>query len=255
ILLLFDRSSSTQDKWRSMRNAAGRFISNLRPQDRVAVGSFDDGVIMFSGWQESHTAANRALDILLKRGAGGGTNLYWSLERATQREFRDVQGRRAVVVLTDGRDNLLMRQTYATGRPKDFQADPTFQHTREVVSSARVPVYFIAMNTDLNRGTAGVDYEVLETRYNSKTAQAFLTEARRRIEALASISGGRVFFPKKTTDITKIYDQISHDLSAAYTLGYISSQETAHGQNRKIEVRLNRNGFVVRQSRDSYTAP
>jgi hypothetical protein len=148
-----------------------------------------------------------------------------------------------------------MKQTYSTGRPQDFQTDPTFQHTREVILSARVPVYFIAMNTDKNRGSAGVDYETLEIRYNSTTAKAFLTEARLRMEVLAATSGGRVFFPKNTTDILKIYDQISRDLSAAYTLGYISSQETAHGQSRKIEVRANRQGFAVKQSRDSYTAP
>ena len=61
ILLLFDRSSSTQGQWKSMRNSAGRFIRNLRPQDRVAVGSFDEGVIMFSKWQDTHTAADQSL--------------------------------------------------------------------------------------------------------------------------------------------------------------------------------------------------
>src|SRR5579862_9854571 len=41
ILLLFDRSGSTEHKWQFMLRAAAGFIENLRPQDRVAIDSFD----------------------------------------------------------------------------------------------------------------------------------------------------------------------------------------------------------------------
>src|SRR5262245_14518994 len=41
ILLLFDRSGSTQHKWPLMQRAVAGFIASLRKQDRVAIGSFD----------------------------------------------------------------------------------------------------------------------------------------------------------------------------------------------------------------------
>src|SRR5438270_798468 len=41
VLLLFDRSGSTEHKWTFMQRAAAGFIANLRPQDRAAVDSFD----------------------------------------------------------------------------------------------------------------------------------------------------------------------------------------------------------------------
>src|SRR6476646_10135571 len=41
VLLLFDRSGSTQDKWPLMQRAVAGFIANLRQQDKIAIASFD----------------------------------------------------------------------------------------------------------------------------------------------------------------------------------------------------------------------
>src|SRR5256714_11787007 len=41
VLLLFDRSGSTQDKWLLMQRAVAGFIANLRPQDKIEIASFD----------------------------------------------------------------------------------------------------------------------------------------------------------------------------------------------------------------------
>ena len=256
ILLLFDRSGSTEDQWRTMQRAASAFVRNLRNQDRVALAAFEDGLMMLSGWSASHSQVDRALEALLKRGQGGGTNLYWSLERATQREFRDTEGRRAVVVLTDGRDNMLVAQTLATSLPKSAQNDPGFQHTLAVLREARIPVYFVALNTDRNPADLGNEYYGLQYRFpTSGAAQAFLTETRKRMEMLADVSGGRVFFPKRVQEIVPVYEQISRDMSKSYSIGYISTHGSERGRLHNIEVRVRRNGSKVRQSRESYLVP
>src|SRR5438552_9481539 len=46
ILLLFDRSGSTQHKWPVMQRAVAGFIASLRKQDRIAIGSFDSELQM-----------------------------------------------------------------------------------------------------------------------------------------------------------------------------------------------------------------
>jgi len=256
ILLLFDRSGSTEDQWRTMQRAASTFVRNLRKQDRVALAEFEDGLMMLSDWSESHSQIDRALEGLLNRGPGGGTNLYWSLERATQREFRDIEGRRAVVVLTDGRDNQLLRQTLATSLPRSAQNDPGFQHTLAVLRGAHIPVYFVALNTDKNPDDLGGEYYGLQYRFpNSNAAPAFLAETRKRMEMLADVSGGRVFFPKRVQEIVPVYDQISRDMSTAYSLGYISTHGNERGRFHNIEVRVRRNGARVRQSRETYFIP
>jgi VWFA-related protein len=256
ILLLFDRSGSTEDQWRTMQRAASAFVRNLRKQDRVALASFEDGITMLSEWSESHSEIDKALEGLLKRGPGGGTNLYWSLERATQREFRKVEGRRAVVVLTDGRDNTLIAQTLATSLPKSAQNDPAFQRTIAVLRAVHIPVYFVAINTDRNPDDLGIEYYKLQYRFpTSGAAQAFLTETRKRMEMAAEVSGGHVFYPKRVQDIVPVYDQISRDMSTSYSFGYISTHGSERGRSHTIEVRVRRTGSKVQQSRESYFIP
>src|SRR5262245_48576086 len=62
ILLLFDRSGSTERLWTTMQRSAERFVRNLRPQDRAAVAAFDEGLMMLSGWNDSRAATQRAVD-------------------------------------------------------------------------------------------------------------------------------------------------------------------------------------------------
>ena len=233
ILLLFDRSGSTQNQWTFMQRAAARFLRNMRPQDSVALGAFDEGLTMLSSWGDSRKEVETAIDQLTKRGPGGGTNLYQSLERAAQREFRNTTGRRALVVLTDGRDVRLGSQRRGT-------ADPLFARTYSVVQSARVPVYFVALNTDKNP----------EGSYGSATV---IVEARTRMEMLANVTGGAIFFPRNIGDIVDVYDQVSKDLSSSYSLAYTSSLPTVPGQTRRIETRVH--GAKVKQSRETYITP
>jgi VWFA-related protein len=235
ILLLFDRSGSTENQWTFMQRAASRFLRNLRPQDSLAIGAFDEGLMMLSTWNDPRKEVETAIDGLAKRGPGGGTNLYQSLERASQREFRNVSGRRALIVLTDGWDAQLVTRQRGSGI-----ADPAFARTYSIVQNARVPLYFVALNTDKNPS-------------GTYASGAFLKEARTRMELLANVTGGAIFFPKNIGDIVEVYDQVSKDLSSSYSLAYTSSQKAAQGQTRRIEVRVH--GAKVKQSRETYVAP
>ena len=234
IILLFDRSGSTQEQWTFMQRAADRFIRNLRPQDRVSLAAFDEGVTMLSSWSESRSVTQQALNELTERGPGGGTNLYQSVDRVTQREFRNMSGRRAVVILTDGQDSQLRQR-------RSNKDDIAFQRTVAVIQAARIPLYFVALNTDKNPGS-GFYF-----------SEAFLKEARTRMELLAAVSGGGIFFPKNIRDIVGVYDQVSRDLSSSYSLAYTSSHPSIPGQIHRIEVRVH--GARVIQSRETYTTP
>jgi VWFA-related protein len=235
ILLLFDRSGSTQDQWSFMQRAASRFMLNLRKQDSLALGAFDDGLMMLSDWKDPAKDVEKALEELPKRGPGGGTNLYQSLERATQREFRNTTGRRALIVLSDGRDTSLGNRPQRSGT-----ADPAFARTYSAVQRARIPIYFVALNTDKNPMGG----------YFSGTV---VIEARTRMELLANVTGGGIFFPKGIRDIVDVYDQVSRDLSSSYTLAYVSSHSAIQGQSHQIQVRVH--GAKVKQSREAYITP
>src|SRR3972149_6217598 len=116
IFLLFDRSGSTQHKWIFMERAVASFVAGLRSQDRLAIATFDYKLESQLPWTGDRAKAVRSLTHLINPKVPGETNLYDSVERVLRREFDKVSGRRALVVLTDGRDTSLFRSLARTNR-------------------------------------------------------------------------------------------------------------------------------------------
>src|SRR5262249_14285989 len=87
ILLLFDRSGSTQSRWTLMQSAVAGFLTNLRPQDRAALAAFDADYELLAGWKDNRDQPIKALDALVRPrpDAVGLTDLYRSLERSVDR--------------------------------------------------------------------------------------------------------------------------------------------------------------------------
>src|SRR5690606_22630886 len=133
----FDRSGSTQHQWSFMQRAVAGFVARLRAQDRAAIGVFDFELEMLSSWDDSLETTLEALGATVRPGRMvGGTDFYGAIERTVRREFRDVEGRRAVVVLTDGRDTSLYRTATSRNRVIPGDEDRDFRRTLERVAEA-----------------------------------------------------------------------------------------------------------------------
>jgi VWFA-related protein len=258
VLLLFDGSGSIQHKWDFMQRAILGFIANLRPQDRVAIGTFGYELQMHVRWNDSRRKAVDSLPNLISVKPAGGTDLYRSLERALSREFKDVTSRRAVVVLTDGRDTSLYLQLVSRNRLSNPASDREFQKALRVARQSRIPIYFAAINTDRNlepNTVGGDEYRNLKAIFpNSNVPTQFLAEVRTRMEHLADVSSGSVLYPREIAEIVSMYERIGRELGMSYSLGYVSSRPEANGVIRRIEVRTRRTGLQTSQSRASYTA-
>src|SRR5215831_2479595 len=258
VLLLFDRSGSTQDKWPLMQRAVAGFVANLRPQDKIAIASFDSELEFQQQWTGDRQAALLALPRLTEGYKIGETNFYDAVEHALRREFRKVSGRRALVVLTDGRDTSFYKQLVTHDRLIDPKDERPFQNALKVARAERVPAYFIAFNTDRNLepNTVGADeYRNLRVIYpNSEMPDRYLAAVRFRMEQLAEASGGRIIYPAKLQDIVPLYQQIGRELGTSYSVGYVSSNAARDGSLRRIQVRIRREGLRVTQSRTDYYA-
>jgi VWFA-related protein len=257
ILLLFDRSGSTQHKWPVMQRAVAGFIANLRKQDRLAIGSFDSELQIQTEWTGDRETALLSLPELIRPKAAGSTNLYAALERTVRKQFQKTSGRRALVVLTDGRDSSLYTELTKRNWMPDPATDRLFQRALKAVHDQRIPVYFIAFNTDKNLepNTIGADeYRNLQVIYpRTAAADRYLEGVRIRMEEIAEASAGRVLFPASMEDIVPLYEQIGRELGMSYSLGYVSINE-ASGDYRRIEVRTRRDTLQLIQSRTGYYA-
>jgi len=100
VVLMLDTSASTQEKLGQIKRAATTFVEQLKPADRVKVISFDDEVRDLCEFTNDRAELGRAID---RTRPGQGTKLYDAVALAL-RELRRVQGRKAIVLFTDGAD-------------------------------------------------------------------------------------------------------------------------------------------------------
>src|SRR5205814_4920120 len=100
IMLALDQSGSMKRAAPVVREAAGAFVDALRPTDPLGLVLFADKAELKGEVVTARDAAHEAID---GYAAKGGTALYDALDLALSR-LKAVEGRRVVVVLTDGYD-------------------------------------------------------------------------------------------------------------------------------------------------------
>src|SRR5262249_3317177 len=150
VLLLFDRSGSAIREMPLMQRAAEGLIAQLRPQDRIGLASFGNTLRMITKWTDSREEVMRSFSRLVS--GSHGTEFYRSLHHALTSELLPVQGRRRVMVLlTDGRDNEVMKLILGRRRLPTLEEDPGYVQVLDVVRREHVPIYVVALNTDRNQ--------------------------------------------------------------------------------------------------------
>jgi len=101
ILLLIDHSGSMQRFWSFLLDGLNSFMKNLRPQDQVAIATFDNNVQVAMGWRSAKDGNALRVGIAPD---GRGT-IIWDSIRWAVREVIRSSGRKGVIVFTDGEDD------------------------------------------------------------------------------------------------------------------------------------------------------
>lgn len=215
IVLALDSSGSMKKSAELVKSTATEFVREVRPEDSLALITFADAPRF-----EHVLATNRnwTIDAIKKYTAVGGTALYDALWNSLQ-HIKDVKGRRAIVVLTDGRDE------------NNPGTAPGSTHVLDEVLALqqRVGATIYAVGLGLN-----LDREVLEK--------------------LAVQSGGQTYFADDASALGAQFHRIIEDLRRRYVVSYASTNRTADGNWRKVEIRPHAEGQVV-TSPGGYFAP
>ena len=101
VVLMLDTSPSTQFRLEDIQDAAIAFVNQLRPDDKVMVVSFNDEISILSEFTTDRSHLMRAIR---RAHTDDGTRLYDALDLVMNRELSRVQGRKAIVLFTDGVD-------------------------------------------------------------------------------------------------------------------------------------------------------
>jgi VWFA-related protein len=260
ILVLVDRSAREEKSdWpKFVLKSVDLFLKNLRGPDRLAVAGFDDRVAVLVDWRPSK---NGNVQKVVLRKSDQHTRFFeavnWASEEMDYVASSSTQaqpianGRRGVIVFTDGRDFDMYPEGLKVG---DKQINPLyevpasvnarFERSRQLLQEGGVPFYFVAVDTDrqLSEKSAQLKYEGWVR---------FLREVRTQIEQLAAASGGHAAFPKEIEDLLPLYDRIQRDLGTGYHITY-HSQRPPDGQLRRVEVKVRNSDLQVYQSTNNY---
>jgi VWFA-related protein len=253
VVLMLDASGSVASEIPSLRDAAVRFVEQLGPEDRVSVLEFHTNVELIQEWTSSVADLRRAISWRFRPGMvrtpdghteAGMTALYDALYLTAGEQLAKVEGRKAIIMLTDGVDSS-SKVTYNQALGSLIKSGAVVY----VVSKARA---FIA---DLNKyrgkagrifggGTAGAADQVV----------AMFENAEKLMTDLATRTGGEIFSPLKDDEMKDVYARVARELKNQYIVTYISKNEERNGQLRRINVYLTRAGYSAR-TRESYYAP
>jgi Ca-activated chloride channel family protein len=223
ILLLLDASGSMNGELKaaSTRMAALQLLAALDPEDEAALAAFDHkywGVVAFTRDRRKIQDAMEAIE------AFGSTALHDALAKAASDLASHGEGRRAVVVLTDGVD------TASTLLPD------------EVLSRSQaldVPIYAVSVVSPLD------DPE--SPRYTGAEKRAAATRGAETLARYAALSGGAAFTVSDIGGLRAAAARIVGELKHQYRLGY--DPPPGPPRFRRIDVRSTRKGVVVKTRR------
>ena len=265
VVLLIDVSPSTQYKIDEIQDAAMSFINQLRRDDRVAVISFDEHVHLLASPTSNKNTLRNAIEQLQ---FGDGTSLYEAVESVVNQYLKRIEGRKAVVLFTDGVDTTSRRASYQSTLADVEELDALFYTIRYDTSGDMNGGWGGGGNTRRGGGNGSLG-DVIGIilgggRYPSggggrgrgyprrtgSSSQEY-EEGRRYLEALAQNSGGRSFEAPTISNLDAAFSGIAEELRRQYSIGYYPESVGTVGERRQIRVRVARPNLVVR-AKSSY---
>ncbi|MCX6630236.1 MAG: VWA domain-containing protein, partial [Candidatus Solibacter sp.] len=207
--LLLDTSHSMQAALPALKSAALQLIAALREKDSVAVYSLSGGISELQTFTTDKAASTGAV---LRAGLGGETALYDALVRVN-RELAGRRGKKAIVVFTDGADNM-----------STLAAETAILRAR----TAGVPIHTIAQGIALQ---------------NSR----LLNE----LSGMSQATGGLAFTIQTAEEIHDVFKRVLEDLLHGYLLLFQPPPAEDHTWCR-IEVRLRDAGTRKVRAREGY---
>ena len=201
-VVMLDTSGSMTLNLEFMKAAAEQFILRLLPEDKAMVGAFNNKVEFaetgFTNDRDDLVHAIRELDF------GNMTRLWDAADQSLQ-QLQGVEGRRVVVLFTDG----------------DDQGSSSSQG--KVIDRARadeVMIYAIGLESIYVSGPGG---------------QRTRTRPAGGLRKIADETGGGYFELKKTEDHGPAFTRVAQELHSQYLLGF--TPKNLDGKVHKLEVR------------------
>ena len=201
--VIFDVSGSMGgDKIKRARDALSKFIQTSHNMDEYFLIAFKSRAQLLL---DKTRDGNQVLDKLTFVQTRNNTALYDACYLGVEKVQRGAHPKRALLLISDGQDN---------------NSRYTFGELRRLLKESDVTLYGIGILSGSDAGSSmGME------------GQGILDE-------LASVSGGKAFFPRSNAEMDDIFEQIALELRHQYSIGYKPVNFTNDGRWHKIKVKV-----------------
>lgn len=258
VVLMLDTSPSTQFRLEDIQDAAISFVNQLRSDDKVMVVSFNDDIKILSEFTTDRRKLERAIQ---HAKTDDGTRLYDAVDMVINQQLSRVQGRKAIVLFTDGVDTTSRRANYESNVMDAQELDaliyPVQYDTSQDMNSGNFPVgrpgdiwgqilggIFGGGRRGGHRGGGGYPQGRGRAPDDYEFANRYLME-------LANSTGGREYHADSLQNMSYAFANVAEELRRQYSIGYYPKRPPQAGQRRQIRVRARQPNLAVR-ARDSY---
>ena len=226
LAILLDTSSSMNAAIAVVHEAALELVKELRPGDRGTVVEVKDGLNV----RQPLTSDLAELETAVRATRPGGntalfTGIYVTLETLDQERSPDTIRRQAMVVLSDGIDTA---------------SALAFDDVLERARRTGVSIYFVSLAPPAR---------LIRPNHRERYAEAEYV-----MRQLTQQTGGTMFRPQNALDLVDACSTVARELSAQYTLGYVSSNQDGSSAFRRIAVALVNHPGLTWRNRLGYYA-
>ncbi len=215
-LMICEFASNSYTFIYDMRNAAFSFANQLRPQDYVALMTFDMRTQIVTDFTQDKRQLQEAINSLIIPGFSE-TNLFDALYEGLDRLER-IDGRKYIILIASGRDT--------------FSKLTLDKILKKVRASQDITIFTVS--------TGGAMRAITEGRGGMRGSMRDMDylQADNEMRTFASITGGASYFPRFSAEMPDIFQEINQNIRSKYQLVYRPTNAKQDGTYRKLKVEL-----------------
>jgi Ca-activated chloride channel family protein len=264
VALVIDASPSVLRDSDEMKRAALALVEGLAPADQVAVVDFSAHTYLQADFSSDRDLIRHGIDRVDVRqllGDVGGSNIYQAVYLTAAKVFLGGrEGRKAIVLLTDGQDSglgLTLDPATAAPRPSQPNNRLTFEDLARTLAAADIQIFAVSTENRPKIMTpewlaSHQDGSLLVSdapRSGVHAYTLYLAELVRR-------SGGQLYFLRDSATLADIFRRIAQRIGAEYTLGYYPAGSPAnHAGWHRLRVEIVGHPGATIIHRAAYYAP
>ena len=215
-VMLLEFAANSYYLIRDMQNASYSFFRSLRPDDYIAVITFDLHTHILTDFTNNKEIVGEALQSLRMPGFSD-TDTFDALYETLDRTSR-IEGRKYIILIGSGRDT--------------FSKLTLDKILAKVKATPNVTIFSIGtggMMQEVNGGRGGMGGGIRDLNY---------LQAQNQLKTFASMTGGLSFFPIFQGELPDIFAQINDSIRNQYVLTYRPTNSKNDGSFRKVKIYL-----------------